>query len=88
MVRKPPTDEEREFGARLAKARQEIGLSQSEAAAKLGIKPPRISEWERGIHIPSALAIVRIVVTLDLDPFTVYPEFAPKKIPGNHEEKA
>lgn len=41
------------FAARLRELRQEAGLTQAEAAERLGLPQQTISKWERGEHTPS-----------------------------------
>jgi DNA-binding transcriptional regulator YiaG len=50
----------------IRKARRELGLSQSEMAAVMGLRgAPSVSEWERGIRIPSGHAVRLIRAYLD-----------------------
>ena len=41
------------FAARLRELRQAAGLTQAEAAERLGLPQQTISKWERGEHTPS-----------------------------------
>ena len=43
----------------LAALRADAGMTQVELAAAVGVGQGRISEWERGAHVPSAMSIDR-----------------------------
>ncbi len=40
--------------------RQELGLTQQDFAAKLGVALPTISRWENEVHKPSPLALDKV----------------------------
>lgn len=56
-------------GARIRQGRKARGWTQRQLASALGLAPPpdtqRISEWERGQHMPSEATLVRIAAALD-----------------------
>jgi DNA-binding XRE family transcriptional regulator len=56
-----------QFGARLAAARIEAELTQTAAAARLGIPQPRIAEYESGRKLPSLMMLFRMIDVLKLD---------------------
>ncbi len=43
------------FGTKLNKTRTNLNLTQTEIAEIIGVKPPRVSEWERGVRTPRPL---------------------------------
>jgi transcriptional regulator with XRE-family HTH domain len=45
-------DERRAIGTRIANARRQAGLTQRELAARLGVTPRSIQNYEAGIAIP------------------------------------
>lgn len=48
------------FESRLKELRTEFGLAQDKLAEKINYSKAIVSEWERGIKIPSATAIVTL----------------------------
>jgi transcriptional regulator with XRE-family HTH domain len=44
---RPPSKQASPLGQRIAQARQQAGLSQSELAAKLGVGRSNVAQWER-----------------------------------------
>ncbi len=64
----------REAGERLRAARDDRGLSQTDAAARLGVARPRLAEWEAGRHVPDWPKLVWMVATLGYDPAILIPE--------------
>ena len=56
------------LGARIKNARENIGMSQSELATAIGIKPSSgvISNWERDLNKPDAEKIVKLCDVLDI----------------------
>ncbi|MGH9361072.1 MAG: helix-turn-helix domain-containing protein [Thermoanaerobaculia bacterium] len=57
------------FGARLAQLRRERGVRQKDLARELGIGQNLLSRYERGLHAPKLLALLKLRrllgVTLD-----------------------
>lgn len=51
---------------RIKRLRQERGLSQGQFAAKLEIHQKQISCYERGLHAPSADALIRMAKALNI----------------------
>ena len=47
-------------GRKIVVARRELGLQQRDLAAALAVNQPRLSDWERGKHLPSVHALMRI----------------------------
>jgi transcriptional regulator with XRE-family HTH domain len=64
-----------EFGHRLGLARRHAGLTQHQAAARLGVPQPRVAEYEAGRRLPSILKLLEIITTLKLDVTILFPEF-------------
>lgn len=56
------------LGARIKKARENIGMSQGELATSIGIKPSSgvISNWERDLNKPDAEKIVKLCEVLNI----------------------
>jgi transcriptional regulator with XRE-family HTH domain len=59
----------RELGARVVRLREERGWSRAEVAARLGVSPGRLGNWERGENAPSLKKLVdlRRVLRVSLD---------------------
>jgi transcriptional regulator with XRE-family HTH domain len=43
-------------------------LKQTELANLVGVKPPIISNWEKGKYIPSSPLLMRLAAALDVEP--------------------
>ena len=52
-----------DFGTRIKHRRENMGLSQSELARRIGIPPSKVSDWERGarrdMNLSTALRVAR-----------------------------
>lgn len=48
-------------------ARNMRGMKAADLAERVGVTPPRVSEWERGQHVPNADAAAKIAQALDVD---------------------
>lgn len=57
----------RPFAQRFAEWLECGGFTRAEAARKLGVAPPRVSEWCNGRRAPSGPRLVTIAETLGLD---------------------
>ena len=55
------------LGARIARYRQEAGLSQEKLAEKVGIRPETVSRLERGHSLPSIETIAKISKVLSVE---------------------
>lgn len=64
------------IGEKIQEARIEAGLTQRELARRLGIKPPNISQYERGVKTPKFETILRIADALGVDWEIFYPTSA------------
>lgn len=64
-----------EFGRRFKAAREAAGLTQVEAAARLGIPQPRIAEYESGFRMPPLDRLTDIIEALGLNPRILFPEY-------------
>lgn len=51
---------------RIAKRREELGLTQTDLAKRAGLKPPAISQYESGTRSPSYEALIKLSNALDL----------------------
>lgn len=51
---------------RIARRREELGLTQTELAKKAGLKPPAISQYESGVRSPSYEALIKLTNALDV----------------------
>ncbi len=56
------------IGNNLRQARQEAGLTQREAARKIGVSTLTIIHWEQGKHSPMPENAMKIAKTYGLDP--------------------
>jgi transcriptional regulator with XRE-family HTH domain len=45
---------------RLVATRERLGWSQEDAASRLGLKPPQLSKWERGVNVPGGRNLARL----------------------------
>lgn len=61
------------IGARLAAAIAAAGLTQGEAARKLGISRVAVTYWCAGASLPNLARFARAVQVLGLDPAIVFP---------------
>lgn len=52
---------------RIRKIREDKGLTQSELAKRIGVKPPTISRYESGSNKPSSETLNKIAVALGVD---------------------
>jgi transcriptional regulator with XRE-family HTH domain len=59
---------DQDLGARLAAARQRVGLSQAEAARELGVSKVTVSNWERGVHPPDERRMAGIAALYQTTP--------------------
>jgi len=64
-----------EFGRRFKAAREARGLSQAQAAARVGVPQPRIAEYESGFRVPPVPRLLELIEVLELDPAVLFPEF-------------
>jgi transcriptional regulator with XRE-family HTH domain len=56
--------DKREFGIRLRELRQHAKLSQAALAKAASVGQARLSDWENGLHNPTALAAHRLAEAL------------------------
>jgi len=56
------------IGQRIQKARIACGMSQTELARKLSVKPQSVQHWERGTSRPKTGRIQQLAQTLDVQP--------------------
>lgn len=54
-----------EIGKLIRELRQEIGLTQEQFAAKLGVTFPTVNRWENGRSRPSPLAMEKVISLLN-----------------------
>ena len=62
-----------QIGTHLKTWRTREGLSQSDAAKKIGVKQPTISSWEAG-HLPDAQSLKKIATALGISVDTLLAE--------------
>lgn len=67
-----------EGGRRIKEARKAAGMTQGQAAAKMGMKQPSFAQYELGRRDPSILQVFKMIEVLGLDPAILFPEFRPK----------
>lgn len=56
------------FGKRLRSAREAAGLTQLQAAVKLGCTPNSISHWERGVTRVAVVDLLNLAKVYDVTP--------------------
>jgi transcriptional regulator with XRE-family HTH domain len=66
---KEPDLEPKTLGDHIRKRRRELGLTQKEAAERLGCCWSAVLNWEKGKRRPSMESIPAIIAFLDSDPF-------------------
>jgi transcriptional regulator with XRE-family HTH domain len=64
-----------ECGRGIRAARRAAGLSQGQAAVRLGVKRPSYAQYELGRRVPSWTILYELIQALDLDPAILLPEF-------------
>jgi len=60
-----PLPEGNGWGERLVRQRTTLGLSQKEAAQRLGVDPGTLARWERGEREPTGAVLGRVKRSLD-----------------------
>jgi len=70
------------FAARFAAARKSLGLTQAEAAARLGCSPGYVGQLESGHGSPTLDKIHELATTLGIDPHTLDERLASTKRRG------
>lgn len=74
------------IGNRIAEARQKAGLSQSELARQLGIRPQSVQAWESGQTAPRARRIAEVAEVLGV-PEVFFFEVSEKRATGGDQEE-
>lgn len=64
---------------RIAELRKELGLTQSELAARLGIKQNTLSQYETGLRPPSSRIVLLLSDICDASPGYILGEDTPRK---------
>ena len=73
---------DREEGSRrLRAARESTGLTQTQAAEKLGLKQGSYAQYELGRRVPSWILLHEMIEKLGLDLTILFPEFCSKPAP-------
>ncbi|NNU33543.1 helix-turn-helix domain-containing protein [Mucilaginibacter sp. S1162] len=64
--------ETKTIGSKIAKARQQINLSQAQLAVRLFISPQAVGKWERGESMPDIITLNRLaeITGVDLNYFS------------------
>ena len=60
------------FGERLKLRREELELTRTELAVRLGVSPSAVSNYENGLSFPKEDVILRLFDTLEIDPNTLF----------------
>ena len=60
------------LGGQLRKYRLDAGLSQTQLAEEVGVAQTRISEYERGIHVPNEATLRQIAKVLNVRPALIF----------------
>lgn len=60
-----------EIGKRIRKYREELGISQKQLAAQIGVSNGRVSNWEQGINRPDADMLAALCHALKVSPSTL-----------------
>jgi transcriptional regulator with XRE-family HTH domain len=68
-----------ECARRLRAAREATGLTQGQAAERLGWKQGSYAQYELGRRVPSWVTLSEIAEALSLDPAILFPEFFPAR---------
>lgn len=82
MKGRPPIKEAPEFGKRLAKIRNAMGITQAQLAEKLGLSVKTIDHYERRCPNPSIKFVKRISEILDISVSELLGENKKIKKPG------
>lgn len=64
-----------ECGRRIRAAREAAGLSQEEAAERLGVERATYTQYERGRRVPTWTKLYELIEALGLSPAILFPEF-------------
>jgi transcriptional regulator with XRE-family HTH domain len=64
-------------GSRLREAREEAGLTQSEAAAAARVSQPYWAQVERGVKSPGLEQLWQLAIAIGADPHRIDPRLAP-----------
>ena len=54
------------IGARIAKRRKDLGMTQEDLAGKLGVSAQAVSKWENDVSCPDISLLPQLVKTLDM----------------------
>ena len=54
------------IGARIAKRRKDLGMTQEDLAGKLGVSAQAVSKWENDVSYPDISLLAPLVKTLDM----------------------
>jgi transcriptional regulator with XRE-family HTH domain len=71
-----------ECARRLRAAREATGLTQGQAAERLGIKRPTYTQYEVGRRVPSWVTLYHLIEKLGLNPAIIFPEYVAAKKGG------
>ena len=65
------------FCEQLQKRRKELGLSRTELAARLGVSPSAVGNYETGVSAPKEEVLLRLFDALEVDPQLPVPRQLP-----------
>jgi len=75
-------DDPKTVGEHIRKRRMDLGLRQSDVAARIGVWTSTVNYWENGHFNPDVQFVPRIVAFLGYDPFGPPPDGFPGQIKG------
>lgn len=61
-----------DFGERLRVRRKELGLTRAELAARLGVSPSAVSNYENGLSFPKEDVMLRLFDSLETEPNALF----------------
>ena len=60
------------FGERMRARREELGVSRTQLAQRLGVSPSAIGNYETGVSFPKEETLLRLFDALQTDPNTLF----------------
>ena len=72
--------EPKTLGEHLRRRRMDLGLRQSDVAARIGVGPQTVNYWENGHFNPEVQFVPNIVAFLGYDPFGPPPDGFPAQL--------
>ena len=75
------------FGERVQDQREALGVSRAQLAARLGVSPSAISNYEKSLSFPKEEILLRLFDCLDTDPNTLFQDSFRRKVPVLSKEE-